>query len=440
MAIFNLMKTPSLSLLGLVGLSLLFSISTKAQTLKGWVLDKKKQEPLPYALVSQGKFGTTTDANGYFELRLKNFKETVKFYSFGYETRMILTDSSDLNITVELKVKTNQLAEVAIVAERKVAVVDKKQTVVLDYGFRGTNILVLTQEDVPKKFKLSLLDQNLDTIVSQVIPVAWEKLFTDCFGQLHLLSKDSVYQLFNNTEDIFLLYPAERKFFEKFMEPYITSTDDYLYRMEKSGSRTLEMSFFKLKTNQRTVRYTAIDRKGKKQTELTTIGIDKGSSKMANNEDRYIAMLDKGGAFRNQLDKESSRIFAEKIIYKEIFAPLFNQNDSILIFNFPQDQLEIYSNNRLIGNKRTLEFHKEKGWKPELIQDKTQNLFYSKYELAPGRISFYPVTIFNGKMGNSIEIPYQFPEKIKANGHFIYFLYRNPVDRNLALGRIWSGN
>jgi TonB-linked SusC/RagA family outer membrane protein len=86
-------------------------------TLKGQVLDKKTNEPLPGASISlpDGKTGTITDTDGNFVLQVKSLPETLSFSYLGYETARINIREYTAPLTIYLLENTDLLDEVVVI-------------------------------------------------------------------------------------------------------------------------------------------------------------------------------------------------------------------------------------------------------------------------------------------------------------------------------------
>ncbi|MFV0366770.1 MAG: DUF5686 and carboxypeptidase regulatory-like domain-containing protein [Mangrovibacterium sp.] len=103
----------------LLGFLLLFSMGSWAQGIRGKILDSNRK-PIPYAniFVPELNKGTTSNAEGNYELKLPTGNWDVMFRYMGYETQkqriQINQDFSQVNIN--LRAQTMQLPEVTILA------------------------------------------------------------------------------------------------------------------------------------------------------------------------------------------------------------------------------------------------------------------------------------------------------------------------------------
>ena len=101
----------------LIGLLILLSVPTFAQTISGKILDEENQ-PIPFSnIIIKGTVtGTTSDFDGLYSLDLPSENVVVIFSFIGYETKEITTSGGLLDVTlIEL---SSQLDEVIIRARR----------------------------------------------------------------------------------------------------------------------------------------------------------------------------------------------------------------------------------------------------------------------------------------------------------------------------------
>ncbi len=109
-----------------LNLFILFLLSSAslslAQGIRGNILDENN-EPLPFATiyVRNIESGTTSNGEGFFELKLAPGKYDLVFQSMGYETVVKVVDvqSSYVDVNVTLKAQTIMLNTVVVTARKK---------------------------------------------------------------------------------------------------------------------------------------------------------------------------------------------------------------------------------------------------------------------------------------------------------------------------------
>lgn len=118
--------------------------------------------------------------------------------------------------------------------------------------------------------------------------------------------------------------------------------------------------------------------------------------------------------------------FTSSIYYKELYAPMFERNDSIFLFDHYKNLLFKYSYQGDIIDSIPIYYHlqaKENGWKKDLIQDYETGEIYIHYELA-GKAQLRHFNTTTGKLSSPIELHFKYPENIQIKGNSVYYIYR----------------
>lgn len=103
---------------------ILFSTTTIAQTLKGYIRDAKTNEPLVGASVTynlKGKQGTISDFNGAYEIKLPEGGVELIFSYVGYEDQLVpvvIRPNEVMTKNIYMKESTNLMEDVVITAGR----------------------------------------------------------------------------------------------------------------------------------------------------------------------------------------------------------------------------------------------------------------------------------------------------------------------------------
>ena len=128
----------------LLGILILVSTPTFAQTLSGKVLDELNQ-PMPFStiMVKGTTIGTTSDFDGLYSIELPSENVVVIFSFIGYEPKEVTTNGGILN--VQLEPLASQLDEVFVTARRSnrsesVMVLEKKNIVGVETSIGGEEL------------------------------------------------------------------------------------------------------------------------------------------------------------------------------------------------------------------------------------------------------------------------------------------------------------
>ena len=104
-------------------LFIFFSLSTKAQSVSGYIINEAN-EPIPYSnvFVRELQTGTTSDFEGYFYMTIEPGEYQFTFSSIGYETQnipIIVRDKEDVQKNIYLKSSSVELDEIVVKANKK---------------------------------------------------------------------------------------------------------------------------------------------------------------------------------------------------------------------------------------------------------------------------------------------------------------------------------
>lgn len=407
-------------------LTFLFSQDTSI-FISGKVIDVTTNLPLNNVSVfGQGTLqGTITNANGYFEFSSKQQNIVLAFSFLGYEKAFIKIAGGIESQPLEVRLvpKTHQLGEVIISSNPLKTVAKSKSYNILDYGFYDENILLIVFKNNLSKSNLILINSDGDTLDVIAIPEKPLKFFKDCLGYYHIVEENNTYQIYFDSVELQLGTAVPIPTFEAILLNCLAEDDHNLYFKQTYGSYLHDLNRLFVKTNNHKINYYYINKKDKSNNSLKTI-TDVEISKLIDEEQKYLESKEKEGFYlRNPLEKEYDRIFAEKILYKEIYAPLFKIKDSICIFNYQNSMIEFYSAYGKLVKEVNINYHLYNEWKPEMFLEERGKCVFVLFE-KNGITTLRPVSIENGILLNSYKIPYTFVENIKVKDNYIYFLYK----------------
>lgn len=118
--------------------------------------------------------------------------------------------------------------------------------------------------------------------------------------------------------------------------------------------------------------------------------------------------------------------FTQSIYYKELYAPMFERNDSIFVFDHYKNWMFRYSKAGDLLDSLPIYYHlqpKQTGWKKQLIQDQTTGQIYLVFEKA-GIVSLRRLDVASGKLEETIPLSFKYCDKILIRGNSVYYTYR----------------
>lgn len=402
--------------------------------ISGKVVSAADGSAISFASVQLGKSGkgAITDGNGRFSIHTVSPRNQLVISFLGYQRRVISLESiPEKELIIKLTPSSGSLKEVVIRSEREERIVDRPFITVLDYDFIGDNILMATMKFRLNKSQLSLLTPDRDTLCQVNIPGIPSRIFRDCFDNIQLVCEDTVYQVYYDGYEIQLIYPVSLASFEKNLLPCVAQDDDNLYFEVRIGRHKVEMSMFNFYTNNHEVDFVRINKYSGKRSPFMGVKDKEVLEMVAREEYRMQFAL-------SSFDMESSRIFDERVLFKEIYAPLIGMRDSLYIFSAPDSSLLCFSNGGLLNRSTTMRYHNEHGWRRDLIVDQEEDNVYTRFE-NNGVVKVKQIDLLSGGAANSTTLPGHFAENVKVNKGYIYFLYHYPGDQHTFLSRVKVG-
>ncbi|MFO7616736.1 MAG: carboxypeptidase-like regulatory domain-containing protein [Bacteroidales bacterium] len=221
------------------------SLHAQQVIVRGTIIDQKTIEPVFAATITaKGSRGTVSDPDGKFEIRVEALPVTLTISHVSYGRQNIELKRLPGELVIRLESNITRIPEVMISGTRMQVLNKRARFSVSDYQIDGKYLWFLGfQDNSPKKGRLFLANLYGDTISS--FPVKGdERLIRSCFGTIHLIRKDTVFQLFTRNDSIWLLYPEKKDFFLGIMSAFETSFNDGLARLEyKPNSDQLSLVY-----------------------------------------------------------------------------------------------------------------------------------------------------------------------------------------------------
>lgn len=268
--------------------------------------------------ISETLNSTVSDSTGAFNISAQSVVVILKFSVLGYEKKIIkVNERLKDTLIVELIQKQNNLNEININATGVEVVNKSKRYNVLDYDFYGNNILLITYVDLTKA-KLVLISQNSDTLHFRKIPYEPNRLFKDCIGNLHVVCRDSLYQVYYNGRTLHLLSGKSIADFEKILLPCIAHDSSNYFIVNKYGSKLVNADgFHSFYSHNLSLHYILVNKINHQRKLFVSIENEK-AIKISDDEDAFENRKREAG-----LKIEGDKTFIESILLKEIYAPLY---------------------------------------------------------------------------------------------------------------------
>ncbi|MCD6345813.1 MAG: carboxypeptidase-like regulatory domain-containing protein, partial [Bacteroidales bacterium] len=171
----------------------------------GRLLDEENHLPIDLAHIVESGHQRAVISNewGEFIIGIDSFPVVLSFSHLGFETRSIqINENPNEVLTIIMRHSEQQLKEVIVVGDKVQYFFKEESFYVKDLEFGDGFIWVVGYPEKEYNFpQLRILSLAGDTKASLELSQQGE-LFQDAFGEVHLLEKDSIFQLYNLQDSI----------------------------------------------------------------------------------------------------------------------------------------------------------------------------------------------------------------------------------------------
>lgn len=428
------------SFLSLLLFVFLVSFATSGQdhiVIKGKVVNENGT-PVKNASVQIDIHNARTNAAGFFIIKNGNFPAqiTVKGNLYSPFTDILLFPEKwkdTMMVYVVLSPKETQLEEVTVNANSKFWVYPRKQANVLDFKVEADGNIVLCCSD-EHRYYLRHLNEMGDKVYETSIRKHPKQIRRDCTGKLHLVYSDSIYEtsLIGQSVGIFSPIPYYKAIGLLDNCSYSDDTS-IVIRTYMNQQQYLEYQLITKKTHSSKLLYVSQDRQKSRQlkdyereTRLTVKEVVKETT--ANHSEK---LSNDDYDLKKARDRWSTHQFYDLILLKPIYAPLFELNDSLIIFDHPNDSAIVFTKSGVRVRSFPISYQYFRGWKSELIPNIEKTAIYARFE-RDGITSLRKINLTTGKTEEVVKISeHIYPEHIQIRKDFIYYVYKDYLDLSM---------
>lgn len=429
-----------------IGLCLLtfISIAQNELVIHGVIKNEVNQLPIEGVNIQLHNIysGTSTNNQGVFEFRINKIPAILKITHVSYLGKQVVIEQIQSDtITIFLSPKTVTLSETEITAGTYKIFKGQGQEVI-DYNFLDTNLLILSYNFNTNHHELILTDESFDTINIKNVSYLKKpkKIFKDCMGNCHLLTKDSAYQVYFLNESVHLIYATHLSKFLSVIGNCLFETPTHL-AFEGNTDKTAKLEYAAISpsdlpsTRSKNEEWKHLFYLLNKKTHEKII-LDQAYEWEKNQDAFEHAMF----RYNDPLNK---MFFGEILRSEEImfFKPSFQTvkliNDSIYYFNHLKSRIEVYSSNLFLIDSINVEYHDKENWVPIIITDNVTNKVYTIFTNG-AMYSLTEIKLSNGSVREITKIKKIFPQKIKVNNNHLYFLYKD-LNSNWNKRKLYQG-
>lgn len=344
----------------------------------------------------------------------------VRYEDYVFEiTKRDLKNKYKDTLFLEIKLKFREMGSVTVTAVKEVYGSDKVS--VSDFEFMGEDnfVMLVYEKKLNKGSKIIYTDANQTILSSWEILEPAKEFYKDFLGNLYLICEKSIYEI-TVTDDILNLAKTDLKFFEDNVKPWV---DTVKYKAYFSNFVSFYPAFDYFA-------YSTID---SSQTKLRTI-IDKDLMELYRAQYKYVEGREKLEAYRMELatgiDKEIWIAiwtgFPNSLYYKQLYAPMFIENDTVMIFDHYKNKMYKYDRNNHLVDSIVINYHEQndkREWEELLIQDRNKQRIFSVF-LRGGIYYLKELNTKTGEIKKVHPLYYKYPEKLKVKDNYAYYIYR----------------
>ena len=389
--------------------------------------------------------GTSTNNKGHYVLPLYNLSKTVKLYysCIGYQDTIVsltprLLQHDSINISFKMRPIDYILKEVTISENKPEIAYHEKMVSLVTYEINEMGIYLIGY----RRSGNALLHLSFDLDTLSVLPIAkkYDRLYKDVFGQIHLMSYDSTYQIGhrqvgNTFMDAELFYGMKIDEFYYIMGDNAAVTDSvFVIATYGQGGQELYYHYFN---------------RGNPNGHLlehvfNQVGLD------------YIENMRKFGAFGIMPTfATSSSHYANFIMRPDskswtltppIYDPLFSTGNDMFLFNFEADKIEYFDKRAQMIGEAPIKFHRyqkwngkrpmKDNWKKQVLVDMARKEFYTVFE-DESVMSINKIDLKTGQAKVVATLSgFPFVQLPLVNDGTLYFMYHTGPTHSKALYRM----
>lgn len=375
-----------------------------------------------------------TDRDGIARIATR-MGETLYLSHLSYKTKSILIEEKSLMdskdgrkaMVVVMQHQTNTLAEVTVTENAPHLAYANNKVWVIDYKVQHDGIYMVAGNGTD--YCLLHLGFEQDTISRKPVSSKFQELYSDAFGNLQLISSDSVYQVYCDGRELHLLYGNNIESFRQKLEPVKLLTDSIMV-LQKYVNMQQQMVYLKVNRNNNQLSVMA-DLKGNALEMAQNARMDAIRDQRI---DRIMAESEEAEERKLMINNAINRI-----MFKPIYCPALYIGDTIYVFDFENDYLLKYDGRGNRIDSCGMTFHRtgyyknlsiNNPWDKKLIVDEATKRCYAQFS-TDGIVTLKEIDLGNGMVKREIRLTdHYFPQNIQVYNGEVYYLFLDTRQTN----------
>ncbi|MFT6245792.1 MAG: hypothetical protein ACJA0U_000555 [Salibacteraceae bacterium] len=304
--------------------------------------------------------------------------------------------------------------------KKEIAFKDSKYFIIdFHIGVKGSFLLL----NRFKKYYLYSLNYKMELEHQIELKFKPVSLFRDCLGFVHVMSKDSMYQIEKFGYQVVLYERNPISLYLKFFKNCIGQNDSIvIFERTVNYGKTQLFYGVRVKEKKRYMLYRAED------SLLVRSVLD---------EKRRIRTPRQGTPTLNEDVLKAEREHAQRaqffqqIVSLPDYNPLFVKNDTTYIFDHLKGELTLMTDTGSVLKSIPIDYHQSENWNKKVHLDENRGRFYSVDEKNGAQI-FCRLNPETFDIDKSTKVyKHAYPKKVIVFNGFAYYTYKENVDDNL---------
>lgn len=277
------------------------------------------------------------------------------------------------------------------------------------------------------KYAIWTFDDHMNVVHRRPLDFKPERLFDDCMRNTHLVTKDSLFQLYCDEGGIHFSMRNEKTVALEKLQNCKAETSNKLILEER-------------KNFDQTINYLGLDRHSGDQALFYTV---EDSVRVSSAHDLFRIIRREGYSEHNRMgeinvkdlgiarDKLERVWLFEQLVTLPAYNPLFGVNDTLYVFNHVSGAVDVMNEQGTILESNAVDYHRSKQWGKQVLLDKNRTNFYAVSEKNGiqhlNRLSSTDYSIVR----TSAITKHAHPKKVIIHDGYAYYTYRPNYDANL---------
>jgi hypothetical protein len=271
----------------------------------------------------------------------------------------------------------------------------------------------------------------LDSVGEKIRDIQIKKnpsgLFEDCTGGIHLTYTDSVFELKLIGNSIAILPGNAYIEAMDILSPCVISSEDN-FIVKRLGPHNKLIEYLKIDRNTKKpgLLYTSCDRQLMRSLDDFAKANDIPVPLFNPNYRQPPQMTT-----TNDRQKWDNQQFYNQILKKPLYAPIFEINDSVFVYDHFKDSAMVFTISGNYVRSFQISYHYFENWKSELLINEEKTKLYARYEI-DGLTTLRQINPSTGKVMNlDILEKHIYPLQIQIRNNYAYYLYKHYLDNSI---------